>query len=79
MVGADASAEADLWWSDLVGAQNPDGFMLAPDVAEELRARLAQPHRRELRYSAWGLLSSQHAAAHLATRLRARQLAVGLG
>lgn len=69
MVGADASAEADLWWSDLVAAQNPDGFMLAPDVAEELRARLAQPQRRELRDAAWALVSSQHATAHLATRL----------
>src|SRR5206468_3709185 len=47
MVGADAAAEADLWWSDLVAAQNADGFMLVPDVAEELRARLAQPQRRK--------------------------------
>jgi WD40 repeat protein len=69
MVGADAAAEADLWWSDLVAAQNPDGFILAPDVAEELRARLAQPQRRELRDAAWALVSSQHADAHLATRL----------
>jgi WD40 repeat protein len=69
MVGADAAAEADLWWSDLVAAQNADGFILAPDVAEELRARLAQPERRELRDEAWGLVSSQHADAHLATRL----------
>ena len=69
LVGADATAEADLWWSDLVASQNSDGIMLAPDVAEELRARLAAPERHRLREDAWALVGSQHAGEHLAVRL----------
>jgi hypothetical protein len=65
--GADAAAEADLWWSDLVATQNADGIMLDPAVAEALRARLAaRPARLE---AAWALVSAQHAGAHLAVRL----------
>ena len=66
-VGADATAEADLWWSDLVASQNATGIMLDPAVAEALRARLAA--RPDLLARAWALIQAEHADEHLAVRL----------
>ncbi len=66
-VGADATAEADLWWSNLVASQNSDGIMLEPAAAEALRERLAE--RPELLDASWSLISAQHAGQHTAVRL----------
>ncbi|WP_084960868.1 tetratricopeptide repeat protein [Thermoactinospora rubra] len=38
---ADAAAEADLWWGDMVAARRPDAIVLAPELLPELRRRLA--------------------------------------
>lgn len=40
----DVSAESALWWSGLVDSRSPDGFLLRPDVADELRTELRREH-----------------------------------
>jgi hypothetical protein len=58
---ADASAEADLWFSSLVDAPSATAFMLGAEAAEELRRRLAlDPARLE---HAWRITSEVHAKA----------------
>src|SRR5262245_22643557 len=42
----DASAEADLWFSPLIESCTADWLVLVPEVAQELRRRLANEERR---------------------------------
>lgn len=56
---ADASVEADLWFSRLVDTQSATAFMFVPEVADRLRRDLARdPSRLE---RAWTITSDVHA------------------
>jgi hypothetical protein len=58
---ANASTEADLWFSSLVEAPSATAFMLRADVAERLRRRLG--HDRARLEEAWRITSEVHAKA----------------
>jgi len=47
LAGSDASAEADLWLSDLVDSKSPDAAVLRPDVRAALQEELAEHGRRD--------------------------------
>jgi WD40 repeat protein len=65
--GADAGTEADLWLSPLVKSRSPDGIVLLPEAAEELRQRLRRdPERLRL---AWEMTRTLHAHFSPAVRL----------
>jgi len=55
---ADASAEADLWFSPIVDVQSKTAFMLIPDAADLLRQRLAANRDRLDR--AWQVTREVH-------------------
>jgi type VI secretion system protein ImpC len=55
---ADASAEADLWFSELVESRTPSGIVLSPAVARLLRERLKR--RPTALESAWRIVESLH-------------------
>lgn len=63
----DASAEADLWFSPLVEAHTPRGISLDPEVAEALRAELAEDP--DLLARAWRLTQSFHRDAPWSIRM----------
>lgn len=56
--GATVVAETDLWFSDLVSAQNPRGITLDARVAAELRKDLATDP--DLLKRSWALIESHH-------------------
>jgi|GEM_PF-2620471 len=58
---ANASTEADLWFSSLVDAPSATAFMLRADVAERLRRRLGRDAARL--EQAWKITSEVHAKA----------------
>ena len=62
MPTADAGVEADLWFSPLVQARDPDGISFLPDVAEALRRELAEKVGEPTRRDAWRVVSSLHVA-----------------
>jgi tetratricopeptide (TPR) repeat protein len=65
--GADASAEADLWFSALVESRTADWLVIHPDAALALRARLAtRPDRLRV---ARQLVTEYHQAAPKTVRL----------
>jgi hypothetical protein len=47
LAGSDASAEADLWLSELVDSKSPDAAVLRPDVRAALQQELAEHARRD--------------------------------
>ena len=57
---SDASAEAELWFSDLVTARNSRGFALDADVAELLREELVS---EGLLGQVWAILHERHPQA----------------
>jgi hypothetical protein len=57
----DAGVEADLWFSPLVAARDPDGIAFLPDVAEALQKELAQPSYEQQRTEARKTIESLHA------------------
>lgn len=63
---APASAEAELWFSDLVEADNPLAMTLLPEVAILLRKQLHDSGRLD---RAWEVLRVAHASAPPAIRL----------
>ncbi len=64
---ADPGTEADLWLSSLVESSSPDGIVFPPEVAEELRTRLAKDPERLRR--AWEITDSLHRHLSPAVRL----------
>ncbi|MGW4894848.1 hypothetical protein ACWEQL_21650 [Kitasatospora sp. NPDC004240] len=66
---ADAAAEADLWFSDLVTARDATAIALDPAVADTLRQDLSAPTRARLLADARRLISSAHHNAHWSVRL----------
>lgn len=69
---ADAAAEADLWFSDLLAGRDATAIALDPLVAEALREELRRPERAELREAAAGEICDAHAGAHWSVRLEER-------
>lgn len=55
---ADASAEADLWFSGVVETRSVSGIVFGLEWAEKLRGRLKQ--KPELLEQAWGIIESVH-------------------
>ena len=55
---ADAGAEADLWFSDLVESRNPTAIVLRRDVCDILRDKLAE--NRLMLDAAWRLIETVH-------------------
>ena len=73
-LGADAAAEADLWWSDLVARRTPTGSCSTPHVAES-----CAPGSSAIPSARGGVGAGQRSARRRAPRDpsgRARQLAV---
>jgi WD40 repeat protein len=70
--GADAAAEADLWFSGLLAGRDATAIALDQPVAEVLRAELRDADRAALREAAWALISTAHAGAHWSVRLEER-------
>lgn len=66
---ADAGTEADLWLSPLVRTRSPAGFVLVPELAAELRRRLAEDPDRLARARA----RVERAHAHLPPALRVEE------
>ena len=58
---ADAAAESDLWFSPIAESRGDTGFQIAPEIAAELRLRLASPGRPPI-----GLVRGALRAAHTA-------------
>jgi glycogen operon protein len=60
----DASAEADLWWSDIMSARGARAVSISPPVLRWLREELKERHRAEpeLIGRARGLVADYHAA-----------------
>jgi len=69
---ADAAAEADLWFSDLLAGRDATAIALDPLVADVLRADLRGADRTALREAAWAEISRAHAGAHWSVRLEER-------
>jgi WD40 repeat protein len=70
--GADVSAEADLWASDLLASASPLAFSFLPAVAEDLRTALAGPGYDRYRDAAARLITEAHAGMHWSLRLEER-------
>lgn len=66
---ADAAAEADLWFSDLLAGRDATAMALDPLVAEVLRNELRRPERARLRTGAREVIAAAHADAHWSVRL----------
>lgn len=64
---ADAGLEADLWLSPLVQTRGPQGIVFAPEVADELRARLGKDSQRL--EQAWEITRDLHQHLSPAVRL----------
>lgn len=64
---ADAGLEADLWLSPLVQTRGPQGIVFAPEVADELRARLGKDSQRLEK--AWEITRDLHRHLSPAVRL----------
>jgi hypothetical protein len=67
--GSDPGVEADLWFSPLVEVAGPSGFVLAADVLDELRTRLAED--QPLLERAWQVTKRVH--TNLAPILRVEE------
>lgn len=67
--GADASAEADLWFGPLVEFQSPQGILLHPAVAGLLRKELRRDARRQ---EIWGEIEKHHAGRPFLVQLEER-------
>jgi WD40 repeat protein len=76
--GADASAEADLWFSDLLVGRDLTAITLDPLVTEVLREELRRPERAALRDAAIAEIAAAHATAYWAVRLEERVHALDL-
>jgi hypothetical protein len=74
--GLDPGAEADLWFSALVEVGGPRGFVLAADVLDELRSRLADD--QPLLERAWQVTSRVHAGIAPILRIEAELTYQGL-
>jgi WD40 repeat protein len=69
---ADAGAEADLWFSDLVAARDTTAMTLDPVVADLLRSWLSSSEMAALRDAAWQQVSRSHTGSHWSVRLEER-------
>jgi hypothetical protein len=69
---ADASAEADLWFSDLLSGADPTAMTLDPLVADALRPQLREVARHDLLEAAAARIAAEHANAHWSVRLEER-------
>ncbi|WP_410628058.1 WD40 repeat domain-containing protein [Amycolatopsis sp. cmx-8-4] len=70
--GADASAESDLWFSDLFSARDAAAVALDPLVAELLREGLRRPSATAFLRDAVEEIAAAHATAHWSVRLEER-------
>jgi hypothetical protein len=69
---ADAGAEADLWFSDLVAACDTTAMTLDPVVADLLRSWLSSAEMAALREAAWQQVKRSHTGSHWSVRLEER-------
>lgn len=69
---ADAAAEADLWFSDLLAGRDVTAITLDPLVADVLRQELRRPERADLLAAAHKETTGAHAKAHWSVRLEER-------